>query len=143
MAEAPNLPTDVAPGDPGHAALHNDVNTSVNELLEVHSTTVEIQSGNGVIHLQRVGGMVTMYATGDLSPTLDAIGPIPEGYRPAAVTTLVQWFDDVTPARGVLYGDAVGSGSDYMLSAEGGVFGFFNTVPITYPTTDAYPAPGI
>jgi hypothetical protein len=34
MATAPNLPTDVVPGQPGHAALHNDVNASVNALAE-------------------------------------------------------------------------------------------------------------
>lgn len=89
MATAPNLPTNVAAGAPGHAALHNDVNASVNQLrLDVDDLSTSIAAGDQVkvtgtggafVVLQRVGSVV--YA--DFTTAGVFALTVPEGYRPA------------------------------------------------------------
>lgn len=94
MATAPNLPTDVAPGDPDHAGLHNDVNTSVNTLSQDtgwRRVLTAAQVGNDVI-ARRIGSTVhlSLDPTGNWVPWhMDESGwggnfGLPVGLRPAA-----------------------------------------------------------
>jgi hypothetical protein len=112
------LPTDVAPGDPGHATLHNDVNEAVNAL------DVEADYTNAfapIAALARRGNWVEarLTAAGPDSPYPAAV---PMGFRPTAdlVLTGVDPDDNLVAGRvSAANGDliVIGSSSECTLHA--------------------------
>jgi hypothetical protein len=85
MPTAPNLPTDVAPGDPGHATLHNDVNESVNLLAaDTGWRAMGSVPGFAALYFRRLGDTVHMLAVTSVlqeGNSAGGSGTIPTGFR--------------------------------------------------------------
>lgn len=86
------LPVNVAPGDPGHAGLHNDVNAAVNALNNGMGSAAGILSGAINVAYDRV--ILAAQSPGGVSGIDVDLYTVPSGKR--AIFTLTSWSQSLT-----------------------------------------------